>query len=107
MVLIQLTVGCQLVIKRSLIIKEKIDGSVNWDGNTGWSGDPDDVKNSYIGNMCEGSDAEFAIRKYAKETNTPGLYDVYLNVRGNNQKDIKPVDIVLVVDMSGSMEPSE
>lgn len=83
----------------------KIDGSVNWDGNTGWSGDPDDVKNSYIEYGGEGSDAEFAIRKYAKETNTPGLYDVYLNVRGNNQKDIKPVDIVLVVDMSGSMEP--
>ena len=47
----------------------KIDGSVNWDGNTGWSGDPDDVKNSYIEYGGEGSDAEFAIRKYAKETN--------------------------------------
>lgn len=85
----------------------KTYGSVNWDGNTGWSGNPDDVKNSYIEYGGKGSDAEFAIRKYAKETNTPGLYDVYLNVRGNKQKDIKPVDIVLVVDMSGSMEPSE
>lgn len=98
-----LPTGNQTVINH----QGKIDGSVNWDGNTGWSGDPDDVKNSYIEYGGEGSDAEFAIRKYAKETNTPGLYDVYLNVRGNNQKDIKPVDIVLVVDMSGSMEPSE
>uniref|UniRef100_UPI0022E9093B VWA domain-containing protein n=8 Tax=Lacticaseibacillus TaxID=2759736 RepID=UPI0022E9093B len=38
------------------------------------------------------------------ETNTPGLYDVYLNVKGNTQQNVKPVDIVLVVDMSGSME---
>ncbi len=28
----------------------------------------------------------------------------YLNVRGNVQNPIKPVDIVLVIDMSGSME---
>ncbi|WP_270777790.1 VWA domain-containing protein, partial [Lacticaseibacillus paracasei] len=47
---------------------------------------------------------DYQIRKYAKETNTPGLYDVYLNVKGNTQQNVKPVDIVLVVDMSGSME---
>ena len=47
---------------------------------------------------------DFALRKYARETETPGLYDVFLNVRGNVQNPIKPVDIVLVVDMSGSME---
>ncbi|RND76088.1 von Willebrand factor type A domain protein [Lacticaseibacillus paracasei] len=32
------------------------------------------------------------------------MYDVYLNVKGNTQENVKPVDIVLVVDMSGSME---
>lgn len=32
------------------------------------------------------------------------MYDVYLNVKGNTQQNVKPVDIVLVVDMSGSME---
>ncbi|MGR8838628.1 VWA domain-containing protein, partial [Leuconostoc falkenbergense] len=37
---------------------------------------------------------------------TPGLYDVYLNVKGNEVKNIKPIDIVLVVDMSGSMNSS-
>ncbi|ATC61390.1 pilin N-terminal domain-containing protein [Lactococcus raffinolactis] len=84
-------------------------GNVNatnqWDGNKSWSGDPSNSSTSYIEYGGMGSAAEFAMRKYAKETATPGLYDVYLNVRGNDQKNIKPVDIVLVVDMSGSMEP--
>ena len=83
-------------------------GNVNatnqWDGNKSWSGDPSNRSTSYIEYGGTGSDAQFAMRKYAKETATPGLYDVYLNVRGNDQKNIKPVDIVLVVDMSGSME---
>ena len=83
-------------------------GNVNatnqWDGNKSWSGDPSNKSTSYIEYGGTGSAAEFAMRKYAKETATPGLYDVYLNVRGNDQKNIKPVDIVLVVDMSGSME---
>ena len=84
-------------------------GNVNatnqWDGNKSWSGDPSNKSTSYIEYGGTGSAAQFAMRKYAKETATPGLYDVYLNVRGNDQKNIKPVDIVLVVDMSGSMEP--
>ena len=83
-------------------------GNVNatnqWDGNKSWNGDPSNKSTSYIEYGGTGSAAQFAIRKYAKETATPGLYDVYLNVRGNDQKNIKPVDIVLVVDMSGSME---
>lgn len=83
-------------------------GNVNatnqWDGNKSWSGDPSNKSTSYIEYGGTGSAAEFAMRKYAKETATPGLYDVYLNVRGNDKKNIKPVDIVLVVDMSGSME---
>lgn len=78
-----------------------------WDGNTNWNGDPTNSSNSYIEYGGTGEDADFAIRKYAKETNTPGLYDVYLNVRGNKQQDIKPIDIVLVVDMSGSMNANE
>lgn len=84
-------------------------GNVNatnqWDGNKSWNGDPSNKSTSYIEYGGTGSAAQFAIRKYAKETATPGLYDVYLNVRGNDQKNIKPVDIVLVIDMSGSMEP--
>lgn len=79
------------------------NASSQWDGNTSWNGNPSNLTQSYIEYGGTGSDAEFAIRKYAKETSTPGLYDVYLNVRGNEQKDIKPIDIVLVVDMSGSM----
>ena len=74
-----------------------------WDGVTSWNGDPSDTTHSYI--QYGEKQTDFAIRKYAKETSEPGLYDVYLNVKGNNQQDIKPVDIVLVVDMSGSMEP--
>jgi Mg-chelatase subunit ChlD len=76
----------------------------NWDGGTSWNGSPDNKINSYIEYPGERNPVDFAIRKYAKETTTPGLYDVYLNVRGNEQNPIKPIDIVLVVDMSGSME---
>lgn len=75
-----------------------------WDGVTSWNGDPSDTTHSYI--QYGEKQTDFAIRKYAKETSKLGLYDVYLNVKGNKQQDIKPVDIVLVVDMSGSMEPS-
>ena len=81
-----------------------VDATNQWDGNKSWSGDPSNRSTSYIEYGGTGSAAQFAMRKYAKETATPGLYDVYLNVRGNDQKNIKPVDIVLVVDMSGSME---
>ncbi|MDG6111537.1 VWA domain-containing protein [Lactococcus formosensis] len=81
------------------------DASNNWDSITTWDGDPTNKTTSYIEYGGVKENAEFAMRKYAKETSTPGLYDVYLNVRGNEQKEVKPIDIVLVVDMSGSMEP--
>lgn len=74
------------------------------DGNKSWSGDPSDTKNSYLKFGTDQNKPNYAIRKYAKETSTQGLYDVYLNVMGSAQQEIKPVDIVLVVDMSGSME---
>lgn len=80
--------------------------STGVDNNNNWDGDPSNTKDSYLKFGTDSSDPEYAIRKYAKETNTPGLYDVYLNVKGNSQKNIKPVDIVLVVDMSGSMDPN-
>lgn len=76
-----------------------------WDGVTSWNGDPSDTTHSYI--QYGEKQTDFAIRKYAKEASEPGLYDVYLNVKGNKQQDIKPIDIVLVVDMSGSMEWSK
>lgn len=76
-----------------------------WDGVTSWNGDPSDTTHSYI--QYGEKQTDFAIRKYAKEASEPGLYDVYLNVKGNEQQDIKPVDIVLIVDMSGSMESSQ
>lgn len=80
------------------------DTTTGWDKNSSWSGDPTDTTNSYIKYGTDTSNPDLAIRKYAKETNTPGLYDLYLNVRGNQKQTIKPIDVVLVVDMSGSME---
>lgn len=74
-----------------------------WDNNTAWDGDATNTTNSYL-KFGDPNNPDYQIRKYAKETNTPGLYDVYLNVKGNTQQNVKPVDIVLVVDMSGSME---
>ncbi|MCJ1977683.1 pilin N-terminal domain-containing protein [Lactococcus paracarnosus] len=78
-------------------------GATDWDKNTSWDGNPFDKTNSYIEYGGTTGNPDFAIRKYAKETATPGLYDVYLNVKGNKQIKSKPMDIVLVVDMSTSM----
>lgn len=78
--------------------------SSQWDGVNSWNGEATNLENSYIEYAGVNNPVDFALRKYAKETETPGLYDVYLNVRGNVQNPIKPVDIVLVIDMSGSMQ---
>ncbi|WP_430617798.1 hypothetical protein IGI86_001173 [Enterococcus sp. AZ188] len=79
------------------------DAGETWDGVATWNGDPENLINSYIEYGGVGDEADFALRKFAKETNTPGLFDVYLNVRGNVQRQIDPIDVVLVVDWSGSM----
>ncbi|HHD7719675.1 TPA: SpaA isopeptide-forming pilin-related protein [Enterococcus faecium] len=78
-------------------------GQQQWDRLNGWDGNPTNRNNSYIEYGGEKEDADYAIRKFAKETATPGLFDLYLNVRGNTQKNITPLDVVLVVDWSGSM----
>ena len=81
-----------------------VGGESSWDGITSWDGNQNNKKNSYIEYGGTGADADFAIRKYAKEsTQSEGLYDVFLNIRGNVQKEITPIDIMLVVDWSGSM----
>lgn len=86
------------------VINQRGGGQVSgWDNNTTWDGDATNTTNSYL-KFGDPNNPDYQIRKYAKETNTPGLYDVYLNVKGNTQQSVKPVDIVLVVDMSGSME---
>lgn len=83
------------------------NGSNQWDGINSWDGDPNDRTHSYIEYGGTGNQAVYAIRKFAKETTTPGLFDVYLNARGNVQKDITPLDLVLVVDWSGSMNDND
>ena len=80
------------------------DTTNGWDNNRSWNGDSSDLSDSYLKFGTDTSKPDYQIRKYAKETSTPGLYDVYLNVKGNKIENIKPIDIVLVVDMSGSME---
>ena len=83
------------------------NGSNQGDGINSWDGDPNDRTHSYIEYGGTGNQADYAIRKFAKETTTPGLFDVYLNARGNVQKDITPLDLVLVVDWSGSMNDND
>ena len=79
------------------------DTTNGWDRNRSWNGASSDLSDSYLKFGTDTSNPDYQIRKYAKETSTPGLYDVYLNVKGNKLKVYKPIDIVLVVDMSGSM----
>lgn len=81
--------------------------SAGWDKVTNWDGSAKNDTSSYIEYGGEGETADFAIRKYAKETDTPGLFDVFLNVRGNVKKKIEPLNIVLVVDWSGSMKNND
>lgn len=93
----------QVTGQENVINQRGGDQVSGWDNNTIWNGDATDTTNSYL-KFGDPNNPDYQIRKYAKETNTPGLYDVYLNVKGNTQQNVKPVDIVLVVDMSGSME---
>lgn len=58
----------------------------------------------YYGQNGTSDSYDFAIKKYAQETDTPGKYDVYLNVKGNANQNLKPLDIMLVGDWSGSMK---
>ena len=55
--------------------------SDQWDGVKTWDGDPTNKTNSYIEYGGTGNEADYAVRKFAEETTTPGLFDVYLNVR--------------------------
>lgn len=52
------------------------------------------------------SNPAYSISKYATQTKTPGRYNVTLTATGNNttKETAKPLEIVFVVDMSGSME---
>lgn len=80
------------------------DTTNGWDKKDSWEDTSSDLTHSYLKFGTDTSNPDYQIRKYAKETSTPGLYDVYLNVKGNKIENVKPIDIVLVVDMSGSME---
>ncbi|GBG96125.1 Cna B-type domain-containing protein [Lactococcus termiticola] len=48
---------------------------------------------------------DYAMRQFARQTSTPGLYDVFTNVRGNQlrQDEQEKISIVLVADHSASM----
>ncbi|WP_127849090.1 vWA domain-containing protein [Lacticaseibacillus hulanensis] len=65
-----------------------------------------DSDSTYLKFGKDKSNPDYQIRKYATQTTTPGKYQVHLDVKGSTRqtKDIKPLDIVFVVDMSGSME---
>lgn len=48
-------------------------------------------------------DPEFSVAKYLEATETPGLFNVHEKIKGNTNRHIQPIDIMLVVDWSGSM----
>lgn len=74
----------------------------DWDGQI-WDGDPNNLTNSYF-KYGAADNPDFAIRQFARETATSGLFDVYANIRGNETEISKRVDVVFVVDTSGSMK---
>lgn len=71
-------------------------------GNTGNGWNNGSNNDNYINYGTDLSNPDFAIKKYAKEV-SQGLFDVTLAVKGNELTDIQPVDIMLVIDWSGSM----
>lgn len=75
------------------------------DKKNGWSTDIEGQWINYFAKDSEREDSDFSIRKYARETNTQGLFDVFLEVKGNviDSSTAQPVDIVLVADRSWSM----
>lgn len=73
--------------------------------NDGWN-DTDD-RFIYYGQGATSDSYDFAIKKYATETSTPGEFDVGLNVKGNSSQLVTPLDIMLVVDWSGSMNADQ
>ncbi len=74
--------------------------------NGGWNNNADD-RFIYYGQGATSNSYDFAIKKYATETSTPGEFDVGLNVKGNSSSSVAPLDIMLVVDWSGSMNANQ
>lgn len=79
------------------------DNQPNVKNYAGYKNGTIDATDGYIqyGNNPDRPDYE--IQKLAKEV-SPGLFDITLKVKGQTREKVKPIDIVLVVDMSGSME---
>ena len=80
---------------------------VGGNNESGLSSEAEDTWLDYYvnGTVLEEGDADFSIRKYAKETNTEGLFDIFLEVQGNvvGGDTATPVDVLIVADRSGSM----
>ena len=79
------------------------EGQTGWDNNTGWDVTQDNHTNSYIHYGQDLDNSNVALRKLAQQTDKEDEFKVKLNVRGNTT--YKPgVDIVFLLDNSGSME---
>jgi hypothetical protein len=61
--------------------------------------DENNFRDEYITYEAE----DYAIRQFARQTSTQGLYDVFTNIRGNQSREIDKLSIVLVSDHSTSM----
>lgn len=68
---------------------------INHQGHNGDSWNSSNDHYIYYGQNGTSDSYDFAIKKYAQETATPGKYDVYLNVKGNANQNLKPLDIML------------
>lgn len=86
-------------IPKETLINDKQPNVKNY---AGYKDGTIDATDGYIqyGNNPDRPDYE--VQKLAKEV-SPGLFDITLKVKGQTREKVKPIDIVLVVDMSGSM----
>lgn len=76
-----------------------------WDNQTSWNVEQDTYQNSYIKYGDESANPNIQLRKYAQQTSKPDEFKIKLNVRGNRRQ--KPgIDILLLLDNSGSMSHS-
>ena len=81
-----------------------VSGANVFEASMSNTGDENNFSTNYINYNGGQFGPDYSIRQFARQTTTPGLYDVFTNIRGNKQRSFEPLSIVLISDHSSSME---